>query len=84
MIKKINIIFLLIISFSFCTSVFAEKQREDDLIKTDDELIEECLENKNLLECEEILINFNDGVINYEGSTNKQSTSGLLNIKAMR
>ena len=57
MIKKINIIFLLIISFSFCTSVFAEKQREDDLIKTDDELIEECLENKDLLECEEILIN---------------------------
>ena len=35
----------------------AEKQREDDLIKTDDELIEECLENKDLLECEEILIN---------------------------
>ena len=72
MIKKINIIFLLIISFSFCTSVFAEKQREKDLIKTDDELIEECLENKDLLECEEILINFNDGGINYEGSPNAQ------------
>ena len=55
MIKKINIIFLLIISFSFCTSVFAEKQSDDDPKKTDEELIEECLENKDLLECEEIL-----------------------------
>jgi len=62
MIKKINIIFLLIISFSFCTSVFAEKSEDDlnkmddELNKMDDELIEECLENKDLLdECEEIL-----------------------------
>ena len=47
MIKKINIIFLLIISFSFCSSVFAKKQREDDLFK-------KCIENIDLPECEEI------------------------------
>ena len=50
MIKKINIIFLLIISFSFCTSVFADQKQ-----KRGDDLIENCLENKDLLECEEIL-----------------------------
>ena len=49
MINKINIIFLLIISFFLCTSVFAHEH------KTEDDLIEECLENKDLPECEEIL-----------------------------
>ena len=58
MIKKINIIFLLIISFSFCTSVFANKSKRDDssvLSKLDSNLLQECLENKDLPECEEIL-----------------------------
>ena len=48
MIKKINIIFLLIITFSFCSSVFAKKQHEEDLFK-------KCLENIDLPECKEIL-----------------------------
>ena len=58
MIKKINIIFLLIISFFLCTSVFANKSKRDDssvLSKLDSQLLQECLENIDLPECEEIL-----------------------------
>ena len=54
MIKKINIIFLLIISFFLCTSVFANKSKKDDssvLSKLDSQLLQECLENIDLPEC---------------------------------
>ncbi len=81
MIKKINIIFLLIISFSFCTSVFAgtsnkrndltqdNPTREDDLINAPEykKALEECLENNNLPDCRKMLKNLLDG-----GSPNVQ------------
>ena len=66
MIKKINIIFLLIISFSFCTSVFAgtsnkrnDLTQEDDLINAPEyeKALEECLENNNLPDCRKMLKN---------------------------
>ena len=61
MIKKINIIFLLIISFSFCTSVFARNDltQEDDLINAPEyeKALEECLENNNLPDCRKMLKN---------------------------
>jgi len=79
MIKKINIIFLLIISFSFCTSVFAgtsnkrnDLTQEDDLINAPEyekyeKYLEECLENNNLPDCRKRLKNLLDG-----GSPNVQ------------
>ena len=81
MIKKINIIFLLIISFSFCTSVFAgtsnkrddlaagNPAREGDLINAPEykKALEKCLENNNLPDCRKMLKNLLDG-----GSPNVQ------------
>ena len=74
MINKINIIFLLIISFFLCTSVFANKSKRDDssvLSKTDSDLLQECLENIDLPECIENPIRKKT-----LGSTNAQSISG--------
>ena len=71
MIKKINIIFLLIISFSFCTSVFANKSKR--LSKLDSQLLQECLENKDLPECEEIL-----PLLLCEGSPNAQIVTDTI------
>ena len=77
MIKKINIIFLLIISFFFCTSVFAgTSNKRNDLTqdiptREDDEYkkaLEKCLENNNLPDCRKMLKNLLDG-----GSPNVQS-----------
>ena len=69
---------LLIISFFFCTSVFAGKRhdltidnptREDDLINAPEykKALEECLENNNLPDCRKMLKNLLDG-----GSPNVQ------------
>jgi len=66
MIKKINIIFLLIISFFLCTSVFAKKKLEGDLI-------ENCLENIDLHECEEFL-----PLLRCEGSPNAQLATDTI------
>jgi len=63
---------LLIISFFFCTSVFAgtsnkrndltqdNPTREDDLINAPEykKALEECLENNNLPDCKKMLKNF--------------------------
>ena len=77
MIKKINIIFLLIISFSFCTSVFADQKQ-----KRGDDLIENCLENKDLLECEEIPIGKTLGSTNIkEGNANLRLRSDPVIVK---
>ena len=66
MIKKINIIFLLIISFFLCTSVFAKKKLEGDLL-------ENCLENIDLPECEEFLPS-----LRCEGSPNAQLATDTI------
>ena len=66
MIKKINIIFLLIISFSFCSSVFAKKKIVGDLI-------EKCRENIDLPECEEI-----PPLLLCEGSPNAQHVADTI------
>ena len=66
MIKKINIIFLLIISFFLCTSVFAKKKLEGDLI-------EKCKENIDLPECEEI-----PPLLLCEGSPNAQLATDTI------
>ena len=63
---------LLIISFFFCTSVFAgtSNKRNDLTIDNptrEDDLIEECLENNDLPDCRKMLKNLLDG-----GSPNVQ------------
>jgi len=63
---------LLIISFFFCTSVFAgtSNKRNDlttDIPTREDDLIEECLENNDLPDCRKMLKNLLDG-----GSPNVQ------------
>ena len=70
MINKINIIFLLIISFFLCTSVFANKSKR--LSKLDSQLLQECLENIDLPECEEIL-----PLLLCDGSPNAQLTGTI-------
>ena len=65
MIKKINIIFLLIISIFLCTSFFAKKKLEGDLI-------EKCKETIDLPECEEIL-----PLLLCDGSPNAQLTGTI-------